>query len=82
MAGIEITNLHPTGSELFSDSESYMNDLVYGELEAIHGGWSGWKCVGTIAASVASVAVSAASSIPCATASSEICIGISAATIG
>lgn len=38
MAYITISDLRPAGSELFADSESFMNDLVDGELEAISGG--------------------------------------------
>ncbi|GAB4194940.1 MAG: hypothetical protein Fur006_41020 [Coleofasciculaceae cyanobacterium] len=38
MAYITISDLRPAGSELFMDSESFMNDLVDGELEAISGG--------------------------------------------
>lgn len=38
MAKIKISDLNPTGSKLFSDSESYMNELGDGELEMINGG--------------------------------------------
>jgi bacteriocin-like protein len=38
MATINISDLRPTGSELFSDSESYMNELSDSELETINGG--------------------------------------------
>ncbi len=38
MASIKISNLHPTGAELFSDSEGYMNDLGDSEFDGIHGG--------------------------------------------
>lgn len=37
MAAIEIYELYPAGSELFSDSESYMNDLSDKEI-GIQGG--------------------------------------------
>lgn len=37
MANIAISDLHPTGYDLFSDSESYMKDLSDGELD-IQGG--------------------------------------------
>jgi hypothetical protein len=37
MPTIKIDDLHPTGAELFSDSESYMNELGDGELD-IYGG--------------------------------------------
>jgi len=45
MSTIKISDLCPTGSELFSDSESFMNDLVDGEIGAIQGGFSSWNCV-------------------------------------
>jgi hypothetical protein len=38
MSTIKISDLHPTGSELFSDSESYMNELSNSEFETIAGG--------------------------------------------
>ncbi|MBD2729940.1 hypothetical protein H6G96_27375 [Nostoc sp. FACHB-892] len=41
MATINISDLRPTGSELFSDfsdSEGYMDDLVDSEIGAIQGG--------------------------------------------
>ncbi|MDZ8261395.1 hypothetical protein [Nostoc sp. ChiQUE01b] len=38
MATINISNLRPTGSELFSDSEGYMDDLVDSDIGAIKGG--------------------------------------------
>ncbi|MBN3905577.1 MAG: hypothetical protein HWQ35_03030 [Nostoc sp. NMS1] len=46
MASIKIYDLNSAGSDLFRDSESYMNELGDGELSAINGGrWSGWRCV-------------------------------------
>ncbi|GAB4177894.1 MAG: hypothetical protein Fur006_09890 [Coleofasciculaceae cyanobacterium] len=38
MPTIKIDDLHPTGAELFSDSESYMNELGESELDLIVGG--------------------------------------------
>lgn len=38
MATINIPNLRPAGSELFSDSENYMSELIDGELNYIKGG--------------------------------------------
>lgn len=38
MASITISELHPTGSELFSDSEGYMDELSYDEFNNVHGG--------------------------------------------
>ncbi len=43
MPNIKISDLHSTGSELFSDSESYMNELGDSEFNTINGG-SGWPC--------------------------------------
>lgn len=53
MSTIKISDLRPTGSELFSDSEGYMSDLGDNELGAINGGWSGWRC--SVAISLISV---------------------------
>lgn len=38
MASIQIKNLQPAGSNLFNDSESYLNELTESELVASHGG--------------------------------------------
>jgi hypothetical protein len=38
MATIKISDLHPAGSDLFSDSEGYMNELGEGEIGSIQGG--------------------------------------------
>lgn len=38
MSNIAISDLHTTGSDLFSDSESYLNDLDNNEIEIIKGG--------------------------------------------
>jgi len=38
MATIYISDLRPTGSDLFSDSESYINDLDDNEFGSIQGG--------------------------------------------
>jgi hypothetical protein len=38
MPTIKIDDLHPTGAELFSDSESYMNELGESELDLVMGG--------------------------------------------
>lgn len=69
MATINISDLRPTGSELFSDSETFMTDLVNSELGEVSGGGitqqitsrvlSAAAAAGTPAASfVASVVVS------------------------
>jgi hypothetical protein len=39
MATIKISDLLPTGSELFSDSESYISELGDSELDIINGGF-------------------------------------------
>jgi hypothetical protein len=41
MANITISNLHPVGSELFSDSESYLSQLSEGDLEILGGFFRG-----------------------------------------
>lgn len=38
MASIKIHNLKPTGSELFNDSESFLNELSEGEINSVEGG--------------------------------------------
>ncbi|BAZ12492.1 hypothetical protein NIES4071_43230 [Calothrix sp. NIES-4071] len=39
MATINISDLRPAGSDLFSNSESYMNELGDSELDIINGGF-------------------------------------------
>jgi hypothetical protein len=39
MSNITITNLHPAGSDLFSDSESYMTDVNDLESGQVNGGF-------------------------------------------
>jgi bacteriocin-like protein len=38
MASIKISELHPAGSELFQDSESFLNELTDDEMESVEGG--------------------------------------------
>lgn len=38
MSTVKLTELQPLGSELFDDSESYLNELQEQDLKAIHGG--------------------------------------------
>jgi len=38
VATINISDLRPTGADLFSDSEGYMNDLSDSELGTVNGG--------------------------------------------
>lgn len=40
MANITISDLRPAGSELFDDSENYLNDLTDDELNMTQGGYS------------------------------------------
>lgn len=46
MATITISDLRPAGSELFLDSESYLNNLTDSEMEELLGG--GWYLKGSI----------------------------------
>lgn len=39
MATIQVSNLCPTGFELFQGSESFLNDLSEQEVADISGGW-------------------------------------------
>ena len=39
MASIKINNLQPAGSDLFSDSENYLNELNDQELDLVNGGF-------------------------------------------
>jgi hypothetical protein len=49
MASIKINNLNPAGSEFFSSSESYLNDLDENEELGVQGGM--WYLI-TVAAGV------------------------------
>lgn len=40
MANITLSNLNPVGSDLFSDSESFMHDLSNSETNLVNGGLS------------------------------------------
>lgn len=55
MATIAISDLRPTGSDLFLDPESFLNDLTDGELNSTHGG-SSPVCIIAIVAIVAMTA--------------------------
>ena len=74
MATINISDLRPTGSELFSDSEGYMNNLGDSEFDSINGGLipalivsvtvnvarvSSPRCIAGIASAVVSYEISA-----------------------
>ncbi len=41
MASIKISELRPAGSELFQDSESFLNELTDREMLGIEGGFTG-----------------------------------------
>lgn len=41
MAAIKISDLAPAGSELFMDSESYLNELTNDEINMVSGGVKG-----------------------------------------
>jgi len=47
MASIEISDLRPSGLDLFGDSESFLDDLSDNDLATINGGF--WYEVGYIA---------------------------------
>jgi lactobin A/cerein 7B family class IIb bacteriocin len=54
MTTITISNLSPTGSELFDDYESYLKDLTDDELGTTNGGLSpasvsSYFCIGAVA---------------------------------
>jgi hypothetical protein len=59
MASIKISDLRPAGSDLFSDSESYISELGDSELNIINGGFTSspvcvvWSIRITVAASIA-----------------------------
>lgn len=42
MASIKINNLHTAGTELLTDSESYLNELTNDEIDMINGGFGFW----------------------------------------
>jgi hypothetical protein len=44
MSTINIYDLNPAGSDLFSDSESYMNEMSEGELTHVLGGRRSQRC--------------------------------------
>jgi hypothetical protein len=57
MSTIKISNLHPDGSDLFSDSESYMNELGDSQLDIIGGAFTTPVCA--VAASLVVISISA-----------------------
>lgn len=48
MASIQILDLTPTGSELFSSSESYMSEVTSTDLTSINGGGTPFLVVSAI----------------------------------
>ncbi|RCJ19626.1 hypothetical protein A6770_05650 [Nostoc minutum NIES-26] len=76
MANINISDLRPTGLELFSDSEGYMDELSYSEYNSIYGGLTPalvWSAV-TVAARI--------SSARCAIKASAVSVGVASAVSG
>ncbi len=71
MSTINIYDLPPTGSALFSDSETYMNELTNDELSLVSGG-------DTISA-VGGALVSIGASLVVASLSTPACLGIASA---
>ncbi|MDZ8134785.1 MAG: hypothetical protein RM049_05700 [Nostoc sp. DedQUE04] len=49
MATINISDLHPVGSDLFYDSEGYMRDLTDSEFDHLSGGFSPLIYAGVLA---------------------------------
>ena len=45
MASIKINNLQPAGTDLFNDSESYLNELKNQELDVVSGGSMTWTII-------------------------------------
>ena len=45
MASIKINNLQPAGSDLFSGSENYLNELTNQELNIVNGGIISGGCI-------------------------------------
>lgn len=56
MARIKLSELYPVGSELFQDSESFLNELNTEELEEVTGAASFASLISQASASVASQA--------------------------
>jgi hypothetical protein len=63
MANISIQDLHPAGSDLFLDSESYLNEVTDLELIFINGGASASE-VGVVGGAVGGAVVGGAVSTP------------------
>lgn len=57
MANIKISDLRPAGSDLFSDPESYINELSEGEFAEVIGGGSGWFCEAVVGAAISAMSV-------------------------
>jgi len=62
MSTINISDLHPAGSNLFSDSESYMNELGDSQLDIIGGAFTTPVCA--VAASLVVISISATWVVP------------------
>jgi len=56
MATIQILDIHQTGSSLFIDSESYLNELTDDELSLLRGGISPTFYFASVAITIATAA--------------------------
>ena len=56
MAKINVSNLHPVGSDLFFDSENYISELSDNELGTINGGFS-MSCTVTVTETGAGIGI-------------------------
>jgi len=57
MATIKISDLHPSGADLFLDSENYLNELTDEELDLTQGGWVFTLQVGSVVLTIGNTAV-------------------------
>lgn len=59
MTTIAIHDLSPSGLDLFSDSESYMDELSEGDMKAVLGASPPTPVISLVAASIASIGFTA-----------------------
>ncbi len=57
MATINISDLRSAGYDLFSDPESYINELSEGEFTEVIGGKSSWFCEGVVLSVISATSV-------------------------
>lgn len=57
MATIKISELHPAGSELFQDSESFLNELTEQEIGGVQGGLFGFDAIKTVLLTLRSLSI-------------------------